>query len=450
MKNIITTLLFVLTTAMVFAQKTTDKPVVDKIVGQVGDKIILLSEIESFYYEQLQKGDVPADYRCQVMQELITQKLMLIQAAKDSIEVTDEEVAQNIDDRINYFVSLFGSEEEMEKFYGKSIQEIKEEFQDDVRNLLLIQRMQGSIVGDVSVSPNEVKSFFNTIPSDSLPLINAEVEYAQLLYVPKANAEQKAIAKAKAEELRKRILNGEDFCALASIYSMDGSKDNCGDLGCKTRNTFVTSFSAAAFKLQPGEISEVVETEFGYHIIKMESLQGDKACLKHILIMPPVTNLNFVAANKTLDSVRANIIAGNITFCEAVKKYSTDESTNKTCGTVVNPQTGESSFQISELSPEDYYSIENLEPGEISQVLPFTTRDGKKALRIIMLIDQTDPHTLNLKDDYSKIQNAASSQKQNDLMQDWVTEKAATEYIRVDPTYSDCDNINMLLNAGLK
>lgn len=445
MKKVVITALLISVYAVIFAQPVGNKPLVDKIVGQVGDKIILASEIESFYYEELQKGDVPEDYRCRVMQELITQKLMLIQAAKDSIEVTDDEVENNIDNRIRYFISLFGSQEQMEAFYGKSVNEIKEEFRDDVRNLLLIQRMQDNIFGELSVSPTEVKTFFNSIPKDSLPLINAEVEYAQLLIIPEANAEQKQIAKDKANDIRNRILKGEDFCSLASIYSMDGTKDQCGDLGCQTRETYVTEFSAAAFKLQAGEISEVVETQFGYHIIKMESRQGDKACLKHILIMPPVTNLNFVSANKQLDSIRSNIIAGTITFCDATKKYSDDVNSNKTCGTVINQQTGETTFEISALSPDDYYSIENLKPGEISKVLPYTTDDGKKAVRLIKLIDQRAPHSLNLKDDYSKIQNAALSQKQVEIMGKWVAEKAQKEYIKIDPIYMNCEYLNKML-----
>lgn len=423
------------------------QPLIDKIVGQVGDKIILMSEIESFYYEELQKGDVPEEYRCRIMQELITQKLMLIQAAKDSIEITEDEVENNIDNRIRYFENLFGSQEKMEEFYGKSVQEIKEEFRDDVRNLLLIQRMQESIFGGMSVSPIEVKEFYNGIPKDSLPLINAEVEYSQLIIIPKANAEQKQIAKDKAEDIRKRIMAGEDFCKMASLYAMD---DNCGDLECKTRETFVTEFSAAAFKLKPGEISEVVETQFGYHIIKMESRQGEKACLRHILIQPPVTNLNFVAATKKLDSVRADIISGKITFCDAVKKYSNDENTNRTCGVMVNQQTGESSFEISELAPDDYYSIENLKPGEISSVLPYTSADSKKALRLVRLDAQTAPHVVNLKDDYAKLQNATLSQKQIQVMSDWVEEKAKKEYIKLDPIYNDCTELHELIDTAKK
>ncbi len=437
--------LFFLLLAISFRISSFAQPVIDKIVGQVGDKIILMSEIESFYYEEVQKGDVTDDFRCRIMQELITQKLMLIQAAKDSIEITEDEVENNIDNRIRYFQKLFGSQEKMEEFYGKSVQEIKEEFRDDVRNLLLIQRMQESIYGGMTVSPVEVKAFYKAIPIDSLPLINAEIEYSQLVMVPKPNAEQKQIAKEKAEDIRRRLMNGEDFCQLASFYALD---DNCGDLGCQTRETFVTDFSAAAFKLKPGEISEVVETQFGYHIIKMESRQGDKACLRHILIQPPVTNLNYVAATKKMDSIRADIISGKISFCDAVKKYSTDENTNRTCGVMLNQQTGETAFQISELPPDDYYSIENLKPGEISNILTFTTADGKKALRIVRLDEQTEPHVVNLKDDYAKLQNATLNQKQIQVMSDWVTEKAQKEYIRIDSSYSDCEELHELIDTA--
>ena len=445
MKKIFVFLLVILLAGVIHAQ-----PIIDKIVAQVGDKIILKSEVEQFYYEELQKGDVPEDYRCRIMQELITQKLMLIQAAKDSIVVTEDEVESNIENRIRYFITLFGTQEKMEEFYGKSVQEIKEEFRDDVRNLLLIQRMQETIFGEMSVSPVEVKEFYNNIPVDSLPLINAEVEYSQLVIIPKPNAEQKQIAKDKAQEIRKRIVAGEDFCKLASIYSIDGTKDECGDLGCSPREKYVTEFSAAAFKLKPGEISEVVETQFGFHIIKLDSRLGDKACLKHIIIPIPVTNLNFVAANKKMDSVRALIIAGKITFCDAVKKYSDDEATNRTCGIIVNQQTGETSFEIAQLAPDDYYSIENLKIGEISQVLPYTTPapESKKASRLVMLNSQTSPHVINLKDDYAKLQNATLSQKQITIMTDWVTAKAKKEYIKIDPAYNDCTELNMIMQIA--
>lgn len=424
------------------------QPVVDKIVAQVGDKIILMSEVESYYYDALQRGEVPEDYRCIILQELISQKLMLLQAAKDSVEVTDDEVESNIDNRIRYFISMFGSQEKMEEFYGKSAQEIKEEFREEVKNMLLVERVRGTLFGDVSVSPTEVKTFFNSIPADSLPLINAEVEYAQIVIVPKANAEQKQIAKDKASDILQRLRNGEDFCKLAGIYSGDGTKDLCGDLGCQTRETFVTEFSASAFRLQPGEISEITETQFGYHIIKMDSRQGDKACLKHILVIPPVTNLNFVAANKKMDSIRADIISGNISFCDAAKKYSDDESTAKSCGLVINPQTGSGEFEISELAPDDYYSLENIGEGEVSAVLPYTTADGKKAVRILKLINQSEPHQLNLKDDYARLQQFTLNQKEQKLMLEWITMKAEREYIRIDENYTGCSSLQELMHKN--
>lgn len=444
MKKILTIIAIIISGSVLHAQQ-----LVDKIVAQVDDKIIMKSEIETFYLQELQNRELPVDYRCNILQELITQKIMLIQAAKDSLVVTDDEVEATLDNRIRYFQSLFGTAEKMEEFYGKSIQEIKEEFRDDVFNLLMIQKMQSSIFGDVNVSPAEVKEFFNSIPKDSLPLINAEVELSQLVIIPKPNAEQKQIAKKKTEDLRTRIINGEDFCVLAGIYSQDpGSKDNCGDLGCTTRETFVTEFSAAAFKLKPGETSEVTETEFGYHIIQMESRQGDKACLRHILIIPPVTNTNLVIANKTIDSIRAQIVTGKITFCNAAAKYSDDEGTSKTCGDIVNSQTGDVSFEVSELSPDDYYAIENLNPGEISQVIPFTTADGKKAVRIVMLKSQSTPHELNLKDDYARLQQFALSKKQGELLNKWVDEKIKKVYLKIDPAYSDCENINTLIETA--
>lgn len=444
MKKLLTIIVILISASVLNAQQ-----LIDKIVAQVDDKIIMKSEIETFYLQELQNRDLPADYRCSILQELITQKIMLIQAAKDSLVVTDDEVEATLDNRIRYFQSLFGSAEKMEEFYGKSIQEIKEEFRDDVYNLLMIQKMQGSIFGDVTVSPSEVKEFFNSIPKDSLPLINAMVELSQIVIIPKPNAEQKQIAKKKSEDLRTRILNGEDFCVLAGIYSQDpGSKDNCGDLGCTTRETFVTDFSAAAFKLKPGETSEVTETEFGYHIIQMTSRQGDKACLRHILIAPPVTNTNLVLANKMLDSIRTQIVSGKISFCNAATKYSDDAATGKTCGDITNSQTGDISFEISELSPDDYYAIENLKPGEISQVIPYTTADGKKAVRIVMLKSQSTPHEMNLKDDYARLQQFALNKKQSELLSKWVDEKIKKVYLNIDPSYHDCENINSLIETA--
>jgi peptidyl-prolyl cis-trans isomerase SurA len=422
---------------------------IDKIVAQVGSKIVLQSEIESIYYQEAANGAVPEDLRCIIMQELITQKLLLIQAEKDSIEVTEDQVEYELERRLRYYESLFGSREKMEEFYGKSYQEMKEEFRGDIKDILLSDRMKATISGDITVSPSEVKAFFNEIPKDSLPYFDAEVEVAQISIIPSATAEQKAFAKQKAEEIRQRILDGDDFNLLASIYSEDPStKENGGYLDCKPRGTYVTEFEAAAFKLKPGEISEVVATQFGYHIIKMDSRQGDKICLRHILIAPPVTNTNVTIATKKLDSIRTQIIAGNITFREAAMKFSEDESSKLVGGDMVNPQTGSSLFAIDEMEPELYYAIEKLKPGEVSPISQYTTWDGKRGLRIVQLKSQSAPHIANLEDDYYRMQAAAQNYKQNEILQEWVAEKVKYAYLKIDPSYDACPEVQALINAS--
>ncbi|HAE14564.1 MAG TPA: peptidylprolyl isomerase [Bacteroidetes bacterium] len=426
------------------AQKT-----IDRIVGQVGDKIILQSEVESIYYQEASNGEVADDLRCYILQELVTQKLLLIQAEKDSVVVTDEQVEYELERRLRYYESLFGSRDKMEEFYGKTFQEMKEEFREDIRNILLSDQMKSNIAGDMTVSPSEVKDFFNNIPKDSLPYFDAEVEVAQLTIKPKPTAEQKAYAKQKAEEIHQRLVDGDSFDLLASLYSEDpGSKEDGGSLGCQTRGTFVPEFEAAAFKLQPDEISNVVATQFGYHIIKMDSRQGDKVCLRHILITPPVTNTNVTIATKKLDSIRTQIMAGNISFRDAAAKFSDDEYSKLVGGDMTNPQTGSSLFAIDEMDPELYYAIEKLKPGEVSAIVQFTDYDGSRGLRIVQLKSQSAPHVANLEDDYYRLQAAALNNKQQEALNEWVDQKIKSVYLRVDPIYDGCENMQELIRAS--
>ncbi|MBC8048387.1 MAG: peptidylprolyl isomerase [Fimbriimonadaceae bacterium] len=432
---------------------TTAQPqIADKIIAQVDENIILKSDVESVYQQDLQqnKGNLPADYRCSVLQQFIAQKLLLVQAAKDSIIVGDDQVEYELDRRIRYFESMFGSREKMEDFYGKTVQEMKEEFRDDIKKQLLAQQMQSTLFGDVTISPSEVKEFFNKIPKDSLPYYNAEVEVAQIVLVPEPTADQKAYAKEKIEDIRKRIMDGEDFDKLGDIYTNDRDEaDNARiDLGCVTRGSYVPEFEAAAFKLKQGEISEVVQTQFGYHLIKLVSRQGDNICLKHILIVPPVTNTNMQIVTKKLDSIRTEILAKKITFYNAATKFSMDSYTNLTGGDMQNPQSAETYFEINELEPEVYYAIEKLAPGEITQIMPYTTYDGKKALRIILLKTQTKPHIASLDTDYNRMQQAALTEKKFRLMDEWLQEKVKTVYLKIDPAYSGCENIDQLINAA--
>ncbi|MFN0275617.1 MAG: peptidylprolyl isomerase [Chitinophagales bacterium] len=448
MKQKFLIILFTSLQSLLFAQPV----VIDKIVGQVDENIILKSDIETVFLQDKQQnnGVLPADYRCSLLQQFIAQKLLIVQAAKDSIIVTDDQVEYELDRRIRYFVSLFGSTERMEEYYGKTVLEMKEEFRGDIRSQLLAQTMQETLFGEVSISPSEVKEFFSKIPKDSLPYYNAEVEVAQIVIIPEPTAEQKAYAKEKTEDLRKRVINGENFESIAEIYTDDRDEEGNAriELGCVGRGQFVPEFEAAAFKLAPGEISEVVQTQFGYHLIKLISRQGNTICLKHMLIMPKTTATNMNIATKKLDSIRSEITAGKINFYNAASKYSMDEYSKLTGGNIENPNTGEAYFEINQLEPEMYYLIEKMSPGEISKVTQYTTQDGKKAVRIVLLKSQSQPHIASIETDYNRMQQAALQEKKFRLMDEWLREKVKSVYLKIDPVYSDCENLNELVNIA--
>lgn len=413
---------------------------VDKVVAQVGDRIVLKSDIEFQYIQYQEEGPAPPALRCRILDGMIAQKLLLLQAEDDSVVISDDEVELELDRRFDYFIQLLGSREKLEEFYGKPVLQLKEDFREDIRSQLLAQRMQGRITGDVRISPAEVRSFFARIPEDSLPYFDAEVELAHIVLIPRPTREQKAFARERAEELRRRILDGEDLGFLAPIYSDDpGSKDEGGDLGCVGRGQFVPEFEAAAFRLQNGEISEVVETEFGYHVIEMLERKGEQACLRHVLIQPKVTSSNLLRASSRLDSIRQLIVQERMSFAEAVTEFSMDEATNRSGGVIVNPASGSTSFAIDELERETYYAIEKLSPGELSGPQPWRTPDDRQAYRLILLVDETEPHQANLKQDYPKLQAVALQDKRAGMMDEWLSRRLAKTYLRVDPVYADCE-----------
>lgn len=423
--------------------------VVDKVVAQVGDKIVLKSDIEFQYLQYTEQGSVPPDLRCQILDQEIAKRLLVLQAAEDSVIISDDEVELELNRRFDYFIGLLGSAEKLEEFYGKSIVRLKEEFREDIRNQLLAQRMQGVITGDVQISPAEVRTFFKEIPDDSLPYFNAEVELAHLVLIPKATQEQKDYAVEKISELRDRALAGEDFGFLASIYSEDpGSKEQNGDLGCMGRGQLVPEFERAAFSLQNGEISELVETQYGYHIIKMNERKGENACMSHILIKPPVTSSNLAIASSRLDSLKREIEEGAITFAQAVRDFSQDEQTNLTGGTVINPADGSTIFQIDALERETYFAIEQLEPGQLSTPQPYVLPAGEQAYRLLLLVNETEPHQASLEQDYSKIQAVALQEKRARLMDEWLEKRLGKTYLRIDPIFSPCEQANRWRRAA--
>ncbi len=415
---------------------------VDKIVGIVGDEIVLLSDVElQFQQMKLEGQDVPDDMRCQLLGSLLAQKMFLQEAQNDSIFIAEEEIESELNRRIRYFISMIGSEERLEEYYGKSIIEIKDEFRGDIQEQLLSQRMQGTIFEGLSVTPKEVRDFFNSIPKDSVPYFNAEVEIQQLVITPEITDIQKDLAREKLEGIRKRTIDeNADFAIQAISYSEDpGTGAQGGDLGFFGRGQMVSEFEGEAFRLKVGELSEVFESPFGFHILKVTDRKGEKVRASHILIKPKVTSFELQDANEILDSVRIMILEGKISYNNAVKVFSNDEETQNNGGMLLNPNTQASYWEIDELDKNVYFTIEQLEIGEYSKVEYFELPDGSPAFRILGLRSETQAHVANLEDDYVKIKGAAQTKKEEQALREWLDDKLEGTYVYLDKRYIACD-----------
>lgn len=428
---------------------------IDKVIAVVGkNRIILQSEIEAMLAQSRQQD--PTNFhdsmRCDMLQQIILSKLLVEQAERDSVLIGDEEVEATLDNRIRYFVSMYGSKEKLEQISGKTIYQLKDDNRDVIRETMLAEKMQGQIMQNVRVTPAEVQTFFARIPADSLPFFPATVEMGQIVVDPGVSPELDEYARKKLEDIRKDIVEkGASFEVQAGIYSQDpGSRDNGGDLGVIGRNDLVPEFSAAAFRLQNGEVSQIVKTKFGYHIIQMIRRQGEQAHLRHILIRPERTSQDYNKALAKLDSVRAQLIAGTLTFQEAVGKYSNDEASQRTGGMITDPATGSSNMEIDKLDPSLALMIDSLKEGSYSQPHIFDKGNGEKSTRIVYLKSTTLPHKANLRDDYNRIQEAALQQKKAQKMQKWLAEKTPTYYIKIDPAYQDCPEVQAMMPANAK
>ena len=414
---------------------------IDKVVAVVGANLILKSEIENDFQQRVAQGEATdGDTRCEILEQLLFQKLLINQAEVDSVEVTEQQVEGELDQRIRYFIAQVGSEKKLEDYYGKSIIQIKADFKDEIRKLLLAKAMQAKITANVKVTPSEVRTFFNSIPQDSLPLLNAEVEVAQIVRNPPISPDEKRYIKEKVEKLRERILAGEDFATLAILYSEDpGSAKNGGELGFVSRTDLVPEFAGEAFNLKGKDVSPVVESAFGYHIIQLIERRGEQVNVRHILLAPKIASSDIRKAQLFLDSVKQVMVKDSIPFSIAAAKFSDDAESKYNSGLMVNPQTGTTRFEMSELGTEIFYAIENLKIGEMSNPIKTQTTDGKQSYRLVMLKSKTQPHRANLKDDYQRIQGIALQQKQQKLTNEWVNKKASSTHIKIDEDYQKCN-----------
>jgi peptidyl-prolyl cis-trans isomerase SurA len=424
--------------------------VIDEIIGVVGDNIILESEVQ-IEFEQMQKEfpGMSDSVKCDVLKQQLVSKLLLTKAQLDSIELPEERVDAELDKRIRYFASQFGGEKAMEEFYGKSISEIKAQNRDKIKANLLIQEMQGKILKDVKVSPTDIKNFYDEMAKeDSLPYYSAEVEIAQIIIEPKVSAQAKEIAYQKIYELRQRILNGDNFNTLALIYSDDkGSAANGGELGYFTRGDMVPEFEAAAFKLKPDSVSKIIESKYGYHILKLIDRKGDNINVRHILIKPQIFRTDVALAKGKLDSIVWQVKIDSLTFEEAAKKNSDDIATKANGGYITEGQIGTTKIPIDELDKNLYFSIENMKPGDISapEQITLAGPDRVQAWRVLYLKSESKPHECNLKDDYQKLQAMAFQKKQQKTLQDWIVKYKKQLYMSVADSYKNCPNIQTFL-----
>lgn len=415
--------------------------IVDGVVAVVGKNIVLKSDVDNQFISLQRQGGPDADAdKCSIFEDLLFEKLLLHQADLDSIVVGDAEVDAAIDRRVAVFVQQIGSTQKLEQYYKKSIVEIKEEMKPYIKNQMTAQRMLGQITADVEITPSEVRAFYNNIPTDSLPLINSQVEFAQIVMYPEVSQEANQEAIDRLNDLRTRIENGSSFSTMAVLYSEDpGSAKNGGEYKGIKRGQFVKEFEAVAFNLAAGEISEPFSTEYGYHIVQLQVRKGEELDLRHILIKPKISNLNLQDTKDVMDSVRNLLINKDMTFSKAASTFSADENSKLNGGVAMNPQSGDSRWETGQLDREIFYATEKLERGRISEPIFFRTQDGKEGYKLVKLQNKTEPHRADLKTDYNIIQNVALQEKKNEATQKWIEEKLKSTYVRVNNDYFNCD-----------
>lgn len=415
--------------------------IIDEIVATIGDKKILYSDIEKQYFQLITEGyEDEEDLRCKILEELLVQNLLINQAAIDSIEVTEDMVDQQLDQRMRYYVNQVGSEKRLEELFKKSIIEMKEDFRSIVRDQLLAQKMRQEITKSIKITPSEVRSFYREIPADSLPYINAQVEISQIVLYPPSGEQSELDVREKLLSLRQRILDGENFATLAVLYSEDpGSSAKGGDIGFAYKSELDPEYAKTAASLKPGQISKIVESTFGYHIIQLVERQGDRLHTRHILMKPKISFEEKLKTKERLDSILTLIHGDSIDFKEAVLRYSMDEDTRLNGGQMVNQETNSSFFELDQFNTKDYTVINNLKPGEVSESYETIDKNGKTIYKAVKLQSRTAPHVANIKDDYSLFKSVALQEKESNMVSNWVKEKIKTTYIKIDDKYKSCD-----------
>lgn len=415
----------------------------DGIAAQVGDNVILNSDIEAQVI-QAKQAEIDADknFRCTVLDGLMYQQLLLNQAILDSIVVTDPQVDAEMENRVRVIEEQIGGRDKMEKFYGKTILQIKAEFREIIRERMLAQEMERTITQNITVTPSEVKEFFYSLPADSIPYINAQMSFQQIVIFPEITKADKLAARTELEGILVQARSGRNFASLARKYSHDtGSARLGGEISAK-RGMMVAPFEDAVFRLKEGDISEVFESEYGYHIVKLIERKGDTYKCAHILITPQHSTSALEKAALRMDSCYAKLKANEITWDDAVLKYSNDEATKLNRGIITNPYTGDQKWDaahLNEIDQQIYNLTDRLNPGQItSPNLYIDMMTRLEGVRIVRLMNRTEPHKANLQQDYPLIQGAAEQDKRQRIISQWTKKKIKLAYIRVQEPYETC------------
>ena len=427
------------------------KIVADKISAIVGDKIILYSDIENAKTDIARRGGtVPENADCAILEQALVSKVLMLQAMKDSLPVTDEDVEAELDMRVRMFVNQYGSTEEVERVAGKTIYQIKDDARESVRENKLAEAMQKKIVENVNVTPTEVKAYFDRVPKDSLPFFESEVEVGQIVLLPKASRELEQFMIDELNHYKQEIQAKHiTFEQAAKLYSEDpGTKDRGGlfEVDRNDKNSVDPAFLAASFRLKDGEISAPIKSQFGYHLIQMVQRNGDVATVRHILRIPPVTEDEIKQGVAKLDSIRSKIIAGTMDFTAAAGKYSEDPN-QKFTGPYIMSGDGDTYNRIDELDKDVVAALANLKLGEISQPLSFVNERGQKGVRILYLKTRTEPHRMNLRDDYNKIKQATLEEKKYQTVDKWLTTHIPNYYIMIDQDNAGCTQLQKWTNS---
>jgi len=453
-KSLLLPALLFLAAAGAFAQQ---KVVADKIVGIVGDKIILKSELGIAIQDMIRNNngqEVKGVDECSILDNMLIQKALVLQAEKDSLPVSEEEVEAEVDQRIRYFINMYGGKEAFEQIAQRTVYQAKQDFLIPIREQRLATAMRNKIVEDVKITPQEVKEYFEKIKKNNLRFYESEMQLSQLVLYPKASRDIERLSIDELNEYKRQVESGQKkFEVLARLYSDDpGSKEKGGEIALSRADSKMWDpvFFATAFRLKEGQVSPVIKSKFGYHIIQMVSRSGDDAIVRHILKIPPVTEPEIAEISTILDSVRNLLVAGTMGFGEAIArfsidntKWSTDDVSKSTAGQIMGKD-GSTFLTISEMDKDMVLLLKssNLKPGEYSKPSSFTDDRGKKGVRIVLMVSKSEPHTENLKDDYNRVAQRALDEKKSAALEKWFGSKIPTYYIMIDGDYKTCSNLS--------